>query len=443
MMRRFAVVASLVASVLAAAMPAAASDLAAGIISVEFVGEPDTRFSIDDRRYAGPVRFALHGDGLAFTEYATVEQYLQGIAEMPFAWPGEALAAQAVAARTYLTRRLAGGRAGDAARYGFDICATNRCQVYRGVDLVEGRYGDRWREAVEATTDELVVYAGRPVEAVYTSMVGSRSRANQDVWPSDPVPYLQPVDSPEVGVAPYAQWSFSVTAHQFLAILTAADLDVGGELIDVIVDDPPEGAGRTELTIVSTEGTDSILAPALKGVFNRHGDDLFPTVLPGASSVGRDLPEPLPSYTYDIEQAVLAPRPIDAMRPGSDALDPYVVRFSGEGWGHGVGMSQWGARVMATKGASHVDILTHYYTGTEAVEAPELVPDAVVVGLDWARHEISVGVEGEAVIKVNGIPVGSIGAGEWSLRSSRTGVVIVPADPASPFADLGDRPWPR
>ena len=41
--------------------------------------------------------------------------------------------------------------------------------------------------------------AGRPVEAVYTSMVGSRSRANQDVWPSDPVPYLQAVDSPEVG----------------------------------------------------------------------------------------------------------------------------------------------------------------------------------------------------------------------------------------------------
>ena len=126
--------------------------------------------------------------------------------------------------------------------------------MYRGVDLVEGRYGDRWRQAVETTADEVVVYGGRPVEAVYTSMVGSRSRANQDVWPSDPVPYLQAVDSPEVGVAPYAQWSFSVTARQLLAILAAGGLDVGGELIDVIAEDPPEGEGRTELTIVSTAG---------------------------------------------------------------------------------------------------------------------------------------------------------------------------------------------
>ncbi|MFO7699218.1 MAG: SpoIID/LytB domain-containing protein, partial [Acidimicrobiia bacterium] len=166
------VVVAVIGSVIAGAPRAEAADQSVSIVSVELVGDADTRFEIDGRRYRGPVTFTRHADGLAFTERASIDQYLEGIAEMPFLWNQEALAAQAVAARTYLTYRLNGGRAGDAARYGFDICATSRCQVYRGVQYVEGDSGDRWRFAVQSTRNQLVLHNGRPIEAVYGSMVG-------------------------------------------------------------------------------------------------------------------------------------------------------------------------------------------------------------------------------------------------------------------------------
>lgn len=437
------VVAAVIGSVIAGAPRAEAADQSVSIVSVELVGDADTRFEIDGRRYRGPVTFTRHADGLAFTERASIDQYLEGIAEMPFLWNQEALAAQAVAARTYLTYRLNGGRAGDAARYGFDICATSRCQVYRGVQYVEGDSGDRWRFAVQSTRNELILYGGRPIEAVYGSMVGSRSRANQDVWASAPVPYLQPVDSPELGRAPYARWSVELGAEQFVQILRADGLDVGGALLGLVVDDPDEGEGRTTITVTTDGGADSILAPALKGTFNRHGDELYPGALPARRADGGRLPEPLLSYTFDIEHVFVAQRGIDMVLPAEDRIDRDQVVISGEGWGHGVGMSQWGARIMADDGATHSEILDHYYTGTETVRSDGLVPEEVIVGLDWERFEFEVTVDGTAILRVNGVPAGTVFEGTWIIRTSRSGVLVFPLDGPHPFGALIERPWPR
>ncbi|MGI9641573.1 MAG: SpoIID/LytB domain-containing protein [Acidimicrobiia bacterium] len=439
-MRRLAVASVAVAMVMFAGTAALASEPAVDVVSIELVGTEETRFELNDRPYAGPMMFVLHRDGIAVSERATIEQYLQGIAEMPFLWNSEALEAQAVAARTYLARTLLGGRRGDAAVHEYDICATSRCQVYRGTQLVESDHGDRWRDAVDATSGELVLYEGRPIEAVYTSMVGSRSRANQDVWASDPVPYLQPVDSPEVGRAPYATWGFEISAAQFVEILRADGMDVGGELVAVDVDDPPEGDGRTEITVVTAQGTDTVLAPAMKGVFNRHGDDLYPGSLPAARDGGGYLPEPLPSYTYELEHVVIPPSSIDRFLPAGDRVGRDTVRFDGEGWGHGVGMSQWGARIFADEGADHAEILAHYYAGAESTVAPELVPSEVIVGLMTERREVDVAISGPASLRVNGVPYGSLPEGEWTMRWSASGVALI-GQPGAPI--LSDRPWPR
>lgn len=439
-MRRLAVASAAIAMVMFASPAALASEPAVDVVSIELVGNDETRFELNDRPYAGPMMFVLHRDGIAVSERATIEQYLQGIAEMPFLWNSEALEAQAVAARTYLARTLLGGRRGDAAVHEYDICATSRCQVYRGTQLVESDHGDRWRDAVDATSGELVLYEGRPIEAVYTSMVGSRSRANQDVWASDPVPYLQPVDSPEVGTAPYATWGFEISAAQFVEILRADGMDVGGELVAVDVDDPPEGDGRTEITVVTAQGTDTVLAPAMKGVFNRHGDDLYPGSLPAARDEGGYLPEPLPSYTYELEHVVTPPSSIDRFLPAGDRVGRDTVRFDGEGWGHGVGMSQWGARIFADEGADHAEILAHYYAGAESTVAPELVPSEVIVGLMTERREVDVAISGPASLRVNGVPYGSLPEGEWTMRWSASGVALI-GQPGAP--SLSDRPWPR
>ena len=437
------VLASIIVSTLGAAPAAAAPPEAAPVVTLELRGDAATRFVVDDRRYAGPMVFTRLADGITVSERASIEQYLEGIAEMPFSWEAEALAAQAVAARTYLARTLLGGRRGDAAVHAYDICATSRCQVYRGTQYVDGDGGERWRRAVTTTRDELVLYRDRPIEAVYTSMVGTRSRANQDVWPSDPVPYLQPVDSPERGRAPFAEWTIEVTSAQFVEILRADGLDVGGALVGIAVDDPPEGSGRTSLTIVTEEGTDSILAPAMKGSFNRHGDVLYPGALPASTAEGRRLPEPLPSYTYDIEHLAAPTRSIDRFLADGDRQGADVVRIVGEGWGHGVGMSQWGAQIMATEGATHEEILAHYYTGTTVTVAPDLVPDSVVVGLETGAAGVIVDVEGTATLLVNGIPFTSVAAGTWEVRAVSGTLAIVPGDGVAPLAPFDTRPWPR
>ncbi|MCL1595434.1 MAG: SpoIID/LytB domain-containing protein [Actinomycetia bacterium] len=430
-------------SLFAGAVPAVATErVDRQIQSIELVGGPDTRFVIGERRYAGPITFTLFTDGISLSETASIEQYLEGIAEMPFSWPTQALQAQAVAARTYLARTLLPGRGGDGADHEYDICATSRCQVYRGVSLVEGPSGERWRAAVQNTADELVLYEGKPIEAVFTSMVGSRSRANQDVWSSAPVPYLQPVDSPEVGIAPYAEWSVEITADEFVAILMAEGLDVGGELEGISVDDPVEGDGRTTITITTSEGTDEILAPHLKGAFNRFGDELFPGLLPMRLEEGKKLPEPLPSYTFDVERVGTLPSALEEFLAPFDLVGVDSVVISGEGWGHGVGMSQWGARIFADQGVSYDEILSHYYSGLEPESVPDLVPDEVVVGLATQRSHYEVIVEGEAEIRVNGIASDSFLSGEWLVREWADGLIIVSADDPGSTLSLFQRFWP-
>jgi stage II sporulation protein D len=410
--------------------------------TIELVGTSDTRFHVGGRPYVGPIRLTVYDDGITVVETVSIETYLEGIAEMPLSWPIEALRAQAVAARTYLARRLLPGRRGDAAVHDYDICATSRCQVYRGVQLVEGASGDRWRDAIASTSGEVLLYEGRPIEAVFTSMVGSRSRSNQDVWASDPLPYLQAVDSPEIGIAPYAQWRVEVTGRQFVEILRADGFDVGGALVSIDVDDPPEGMGRTTITVRTVGGTDSVLAPKLKGVFSRWGDELYPGALPMRLADGRKLPEPLLSYTFDVTFETDPATSLEALLPVDDRSGVERVVFEGEGWGHGVGMSQWGARILADDKATYDEILAHYYSGLVPDRAREVVPERVVVGLATDLITVPIEVDGQAMVRVNGIPAGLIGGGAWIVRDTASGLDLLPVEGPA-ISPISQRVWPR
>jgi stage II sporulation protein D len=426
----------LVAAIVAAfvigsgAMPARADDGPHDPIqTIELRTIGDSRIIVDGRPYRGPINLSLYEDGIAVTETTSIEGYLEGIAEMPFDWHPEALKAQAVAARTYLARRLLPGRRGDEAAHGYDICATNRCQVYRGLQLIERDGGVYWRDAVEETRGEVLIYGDRPIEAVFTSMVGSRSRSNQDVWASTPIPYLQAVDSPEEGVAKFFEWTVEVSPEQFVAIVRADGLNVGGDLIGITVDDPPEGEGRTTITIRTQRGTDSILAPNLKGAFNRQGDELFPGVLPARLTDGSMLPEPLLSYTYDITFEPPDPHDVPDRFPSGDQPDDGRVVINGEGWGHGVGMSQWGARIMADNGSTYSDILSHYYSGLEPERVPEFVPETVVVGLDTALDDVDFEIEGLTNVSIDGRYRGIALGGAWSASIAGDTIVLVSGNP--------------
>lgn len=144
----------------------------------------------------GQVSYAL----TVVQDVDSIEQYLQGLDEVPSSWPPAALEAQVITGRTYALRSGIGG----ACRC--DILSTARSQVFRGVSKVEGLAGEQWLAAVEATTDQVLTYEGQLAETYYSSSFGGRSenvedswayyRAYQDLARRQPAPYLRSVDDP-------------------------------------------------------------------------------------------------------------------------------------------------------------------------------------------------------------------------------------------------------
>lgn len=418
---RFAAVVIGVA-VVVAALPAGADD------TLTLEPAPGTEFEIDGRTYAGTITVSQSQAGLALTETTSVDQYLAGIREVPFGWPDEALAAQVVAARTYLASTLRNGRSARGREIGYDICASSACQVYAGTSFLEEDHGDRWLAAVRRTSNEILTMNGGPILAVYSSSAGSRTMAVQDVWGGEALPYLQPVDSPEDGVSPFASWHFEIPSTAFVDILAADGYGVGGDLVAVEHLVPPEGEGIARVVVTTTGGVASVLGTDMKGAMNRNGADLYPSLLPATRADGeRRLPQALPSYSYRVSYvpAHAIPPLVFEHLPYPDRASVGMVVFDGEGWGHNLGMSQYGALAMALDGATYTEILSHYYGGITPVDAGDNLPDEVVIGLGWDLGAVRLTASGPFTVDGGGA-AGPRSGGAWSVIPLDGSVVLAP-----------------
>lgn len=257
----------------------------------------------------------------------TLDAYLLGVtaAEMPAAFAPEALKAQAVAARTYTLYKLAsGGNHGDTA----DICTdTACCQAYITMENARANWGSqadayeaKLRAAVSETDGEVILYGGAPILAVFHSSSAGLTRSAGQVWQSD-LPYLLPVDSPEDGAAIpnyYSRVEFSPAElkGKLLAKFPAADLS--GQHTDWLKNAVRDSAGSVEAVDV--------------GGITAKGSTV-------RAALG------LRSACFEWE-----------LQNGNFVF--YVT-----GYGHGVGLSQYGANALAESGADYKAILTHYYTG--------------------------------------------------------------------------------
>jgi stage II sporulation protein D len=439
---RLATIAAVVVAMLLPAAPALAQ--ATEIERIDLVPLDGAELTFDGRTYGGTLSIAWQRNGLSVVEAVSLDGYLAGIREVPLSWPEETLKAQAVAARTYLAWTLTRGRSSDGQRYDFDICATTQCQVYAGTGVVQGPDGGRWLDAIAATSREILVYEGSPAQTLYSSSAGSRTRANQDIWGGDPKPYLQPVDSPEASVTPYERWEITVDVEAMRRIFARAGVAIGSDVRAVFVERPPEGAGTSQLVIESDTGRTAISATSVRHRFNQYGPLLYPGLLPATRPSGTRWPQAFLSYTFDVEfdPGIAARR--TPLLPTEDLPSSGTVTFTGEGWGHGIGMSQWGAKAFGDEGASYGEILGHYYGGLGPVDGAAAVPDAVRVGLGWGRGEVAVASNGEFELRANGIPVGRFGAGSWRFRTAQSGVVLLgPPDAVPTTLFLSSRPWPR
>lgn len=370
----------------------------------------------DGRHYGGSIRVSGHGSGIAVVEQVSIDGYLSGIQEVPFSWDMAALQAQAIAARTYLAWTLSRGRTDTGARLGYDICATSACQVYAGYEPRLTDSGRRWLEAVQSTTDQILVYDGAPAATYYSSTTGGRTRTASDIWADVDLPYLQAVDSPGED-SPFANWSWRLPQQAMEKVLREAGL-VEGDLRSIVTHVADDGQGPWTIDIASTRANETLSTWDLRSYLNRAGPSALGGVLPALRPDGNRYPQVILSPSYTIS-SVGIPLPGIA---GVTATSIYQV--SGHGWGHLVGMSQYGAQAMAEQGAGADQILAHYYGGLTPSRRPDLLPSTVEVALSTGADEVGFAVTGPTSVLIDGEEVATDELGSWSFAADAGSVVV-------------------
>ena len=339
---------------------------------------------LGSRRYRGRLQFLVRRGQVQVINHIGIETYLTSVvgSEMPHRWPLPALQAQAVAARTYALRQC--GKAGD-----FDVKASVSSQVYLGVESET----PSTIEAVESTRSLVLVHAGRLINAVFHSSSGGATEPSGEVWRNQ-LPYLVSVADHDQH-SPVHRWnkrfdddalrdlfretggvkrlqvlktsstgrvrtarvqgprgSLVLTGRELRQRLGLKSTMVQFELINGSTESATASAIATAQTAPQAA---TQAAPPLIGLWqdSASGPDT------SSSSSGRLAsllpPPPLPPLN---PSAFNQPRP--RLRVGE-----VVLEARGQGFGHGVGMSQWGAHGLALQGADFRQILLHYYRGAE------------------------------------------------------------------------------
>lgn len=387
--------------------------------AVSLVPAAGTNLSLGRGNYQGTLDISAHHEGLAAVEQTTIDNYLFGITEVPSSWPDEALAAQAVAARTYLAWTLARGRSINGTKYNYDICASQYCQVYRG----PGGVAASWATAVERTSGEILMFEGRPAQALYSSSAGTRTRFVQDIWGGSGLPYLQAVDSPESAYTPYTRWELKVSTDIFKHVFSRGGYEFGARIDNVTLRSSGEGNGPEYVEVHTEQGVTAISATRFRAVFNVHGPDLYPGLMPAQRPSGGRWPQTVLSYSFDVSYEQER-EPFHPLLPPGETGATGTLTVVGEGWGHGVGMSQWGAMAMGSNGHSYQEILDLYY-GLAPQQAEGWLPDEARVGLLVEQAEITVQADGPFTLVAPGFDPVELPAGEWRFRRSGQGLVVV------------------
>ncbi|MCA1831883.1 MAG: SpoIID/LytB domain-containing protein [Actinomycetota bacterium] len=310
-------------------------------------------------RYAGRLEIVRAKDGtLALVNQLTFGDYLNGLSEVPRSWPPEALKAQVIAARSYALYHY---NHRPNSPIGYDLCSTDACQVYRGLTVSQGAFGDAWQRAVRETAGQVLKYDGSVIQAFFFSTSWGRTVSNSEGFGGPPLPYLKPTTG-EDDDAPLAHWRVEIPYTDLTSVLIDADLWSGGTITSASV-------GGGALVVSGGGARKSIGLIEFRRAMNQKADCLFPSKYPSKTADGH-LPEPVPSIHFTLAQKA----------------DRVVL--DGRGWGHGVGMSQYGARSLASRGRRAADIVSHFYGGLKPARIGEPGALRVLVGSDSVRIRI-------------------------------------------------------
>jgi stage II sporulation protein D len=356
---------------------------------------------VDNRTYRGKIRLIIIEDFKLLTiNYVELENYLYGVVpnEIPSSWGMEALKAQALAARTYAVYNIK-------PRQIYDMEDNQNSQVYMGYDYEKSSTN----RAVDETRGQMIYYDGKLIEAFYHSTSGGSTENSENVW-YEAVPYLRgvPDEFSDNSGSPHTTWQVTYYKEDIIRQLNLDDHDVN-ELYGIEIKKVSENNRVIECIFLTDAGEISYkkeyarLLLGLKsswftvengasfyfiteyfpisespveqeeGVPSRGGilDLITDGETEETGETGRDkefekgslggkyvITDQGPKKLNREKVAFISSKGVSVIDTDSDQYN-----FEGRGWGHGIGMSQYGAKQMAEEGYTYEEILKYYYTG--------------------------------------------------------------------------------
>jgi stage II sporulation protein D len=275
----------------------------------------DSFIRANKQLYRGLLEIRKQDDSLLVINEVDLEEYLYGVMkhEISPAWPPAAIKAQALAARTFaLNKKMKNiGKS-------YDLVATIASQVYGGLAGEDPRSN----KAIDETRGEILTYKGEPIAAYYHATCGGETEEVENVW-GGRAPYLESVDCKYCKDSPHYEWE------------TKLDLSVISNALS------HKGISEIKsIDVYERAPTGRVVKLVIRDEFGKH-------IMSGNEFRMALGPSVIRSTLFK-------------MKEKRDK-----VEFKGNGWGHGVGMCQWGARGMAEKGYSYKKILKHYYRNAE------------------------------------------------------------------------------
>ncbi|MEX0974245.1 MAG: SpoIID/LytB domain-containing protein [Bacillota bacterium] len=358
---------------------------AAPAITVKRLVSPSS--NVAGRSFRGGMLAMPASGTLLLANVVGMEDYVQSTvgAEMPDDWPDESQEAQAVAVRTYAAYKVCLSKSGVVkdCEAGFrtvtaaDVLLWSNDQVYRGVD-------EENPQSVAATLNtrgKVLAFNGSPAAAYFHSDAGGMTEEARYVWGGTvPFPYLQAVrEAPHE--SPYSLWTVRLTLQELSVGLASIGI-IPSSLPDIITGYGPGRSGRwTGVTVMTARGVVQAKATEFRRAFPQVRSMLFSSYSYGrgmetkgllgaeaglfVQSDGQVAQVKLGSSVI-VGGAGATTRPVGGAyaTTGAAADVPGTYVLVGSGWGHGVGLSQYGAKAMALGGSDASEILDFYYPGT-------------------------------------------------------------------------------
>lgn len=350
--------------------------------------------------YYGGFRFErINGGKLTVVNILTLEDYIKGVVstEMSNSWPIEALKAQAVASRSYfisLGSRHSSNH--------FDICNSTHCQAYTG----QTRAGSNSNAAVDQTKGQVALYNGNVAQTYYYSSNGGASENVSAVWGSSQslYPYLVgKIDIYESSLDLSNTWERSFSTSQIVSKVLS-DQNVSGSIVSAQIDAYTDVGNPKTITFTDSTGESYTVSSAK--VYSKLGLPSFRFGFSGDESTNSGHGNVTSSTDHSITvngsekvantdglyvisgdgnisrlgedvYVISGSGTVSKLEPGQGenqnntygnsvaVVENGSITFIGRGWGHNIGMSQYGAYAMAQQGKNYVDILEFYYTGID------------------------------------------------------------------------------